>query len=95
MTGVQTCALPISSIGYRQGDGGYTLWNFLEGGNIPSKQVFDSILATSCASALNMLDESDKALIQSFSGEGFDDGSATFTLTLRNGTTVKGKLTNG
>ena len=83
------------SIGYRQGDGGYTLWNFLEGGNIPSKQVFDSILATSCASAVNMLDDSDKALVQSFSGEGFDDGSAIFTLTLRNGTTVKGKLTNG
>ena len=83
------------SSGYRQGDGGYTLWNFMEGGNIPPKQVFDAILATSCATAMNMLDESDRDLIQSFSGEGFDDGSAIFTLTLQDGTTVKGKLTNG
>lgn len=83
------------STGYRQGDGGYTLWNFMEGGNIPPKQVFDSILATSCASAMNMLDESDRALIRNFSGEGFEDGTALFTLTLQDGTTVKGKLENG
>lgn len=81
--------------GYRQGDGGYTLWNFMEGGNIPTKQVFDSILATCCASAVNMLDESDRELIASFVGEGSEDGSAIFTLTLQNGTTVKGKLNNG
>ena len=82
------------SRGYRQGDGGFTLWNFMQGGNIPTKDVFDSILATCCASALSMLDESDRKLVSSFTGEGYEDGSAAFTLTLQNGTTVKGKLTN-
>lgn len=81
--------------GYRQGDGGYTLWNFIEGGNIPIKEVFDAVLATSCASAVNMLDESDRELIASFTGEGFEDGSALLTLILQDGTTVKGKLNNG
>lgn len=81
--------------GYRQGDGGYTLWNFIEGGNIPTKEVFDSILATSCATAMNMLDEEDRALISNFSGEGYADGSALLTLILKDGTTVKGKLNNG
>ena len=83
------------SEGYRTGDGGYTLWNFLEGGNIPPKQIFDAILATSCASAVNMLDDADRELISSFSGEGFNDGSAILTLVLEDGTTVKGKLNNG
>lgn len=80
--------------GYRQGDGGYTLWNFMIGGNIPTKEVFDTVLATCCASALNMLDASDRDLIASFSGEGETDGSAIFTLTLQDGTTVKGKIDN-
>ena len=83
------------SEGYRTGDGGYTLWDFLNGGNIPPKQVFDSILATSCASAVNMLDDEDRDLIESFSGEGTSDGSAILTLVLEDGTTVKGKLNNG
>lgn len=81
--------------GYRQGNGGYTLWKFLEGGNIPVKQVFDAALATSCNTALSMLDKSDRDLISSFYGEGYSDGSAIFTLKLKDGTTVKGKLTNG
>lgn len=80
---------------YREGDGGYTLWNFIEGGNIPVKPIFDSVLATSCASAVNMLDAEDRAVIASFSGEGFQDGSALLTLTLTDGTTVKGRLNNG
>lgn len=83
------------SIGFRLGDGGYTLWSFLEGGNIPSKEIFDTMLAASCTTAVKMLEPSDQALISSFSASGDTDGSATFTLTLKDGTTVKGKLTNG
>lgn len=83
------------SIGYRLSDGGYTLWSFLDGGNIPSKQVFDSVLAMCCATALKMLEESDQALISSFTAEGNTDGSAVFTLVLQDGTTLKGKLNNG
>jgi len=83
------------SIGYRLSDGGYTLWSFLEGGNIPSKQVFDSVLAMCCATAVKMLDESDQALISSFTAEGNSEGAAVFTLVLQDGTTVKGKLNNG
>ena len=83
------------SIGFRLGNGGYTLWSFLEGANIPSKSVFDTLLATACTSAVNMLDPADQALISSFTAEGSTDGSAIFTLTLQDGTTVKGKLANG
>lgn len=83
------------SKGYRQGNGGYTLWNFLEGGNIPAKQFFDAALSTSCSSAVSMLDQADRDLIASFSGEGKEDGSAVLTLKLKDGTTVKGRLTNG
>ena len=83
------------SIGFRLGDGGYTLWSFLEGANIPSKEVFDTLLATACSSAVNMLDPDDQAHISSFTAEGSTDGSAIFTLTLQDGTTVKGKLANG
>ena len=42
-----------------------------------------------------MLDDADRELISSFSGEGFNDGSAILTLVLEDGTTVKGKLSNG
>lgn len=83
------------TIGYRTGDGGYTLWNFMEGGNIPSKEIFDSVLAMCCSSAVTMLDTPDRELIASFTASGETDGSAVFTLTLRDGTTVKGKLNNG
>ena len=83
------------SLGYRLGEGGYTRWSFIEGGNIPSKQVFNTILAMSCSSAVDMLDDADKALIASFTADGDTDGSAVFTLVLQDGTTVKGKLTNG
>ena len=83
------------SIGYRLGDGGYTLWSFMDGGNIPSKEVFDSVLAMCCSSAVNMLDSSDQELISSFTATGETDGSAVFTLVLQDGTTVKGKLNNG
>lgn len=83
------------AIGYRTGDGGYTLWNFMEGGNIPNKELFDSVLAMCCSSAVSMLDPTDQELIASFTASGETDGSAVFVLTLRDGTTVKGKLNNG
>lgn len=83
------------SIGFRLGDGGYTLWSFLEGANIPSKEIFDTLLATACSSAVNMLDPDDQAHVAAFTADGQTDGSAIFTLTLTDGTTVKGKLANG
>ena len=89
------CLFSDPGTGFRDGDGGYTLWNFLEGGNIPPKEVMDAILATSCASAVNMLDQSDRDSIASFVGEANDSGEVICTLTLADGTTVKGTLTNG
>lgn len=83
------------SIGYRLSQGGYTLWSFMQGGNIPSTQIFNTVLSMCCSSALEMLDSSDRANISSFTAKGAEDGSAIFTLVLQDGTTVKGKLTNG
>lgn len=77
---------------YRQGDG-YTLLSFLEGGNTPPDGVMNSILAISCATALNMLDEEDRSHINSFTGN-CEDGLITCTLTLTDGTTIQGTLAN-
>ena len=78
---------------YRGGTG-YTLLNFLEGGNIPNDGTMNSMLAISCSNAVNMLDDEDRANIASFSGQS-TDGNVVLTLTLADGTTVKGAINNG
>lgn len=78
---------------YRGGNG-YTLLNFLEGGNIPNDGTLNSMLAISCSNAVNMLDEADRSNIASFSGQS-TDGNVILTLTLADGTTVKGAINNG
>ena len=52
--------------GFRDSDGGQTLLKFLDGGNIPVDSIMDTYLALGCLTAVSMLDESDKKLIQSF-----------------------------
>lgn len=78
---------------YRGGTG-YTLLNFLEGGNIPNDGTMNSMLAISCSNAVNMLDDEDRTNIASFSGQS-TDGNVVLTLTLADGTTVKGAINNG
>lgn len=79
---------------YRDSDGGVTLWNFLEGANIPSDSIMNTYLALGCSTAVSMLDDEDKQNISSFTGSCVD-GVITCTLVLADGTTVKGQLNNG
>ena len=81
-------------IGYRNSDGGQTLLKFLDGGNIPVDSIMDTYLAQSCSTAISMLDESDQANIESFTGV-CENGIITCTLVLTDGTTIQGQLNNG
>lgn len=81
-------------VGYRDSDGGQTLLQFLQGGNIPIDPVMNTYLALGCSTAVSMLDEEDQDVIEDFSGV-CEDGKITCTLTLTDGTTIKGQLTNG
>ena len=77
--------------GFRDSDGGQTLLKFLDGGNIPVDSIMDTYLALGCLTAASMLDESDKKLIQSFTGK-CTDGIIVCTLVLKDGTTIQGQL---
>lgn len=79
---------------YRSSDGGVTLYNFLDGGNIPTDPEMNAWLALSCPTALSMLDQEDQDNIESFSGIS-EDGIITLYLVLIDGTTVEGKLKDG
>ena len=76
---------------YRSMDASYSLLGFLEGANRPVDGVMNSILAVCCSTALILLDASDRALIDSFTGVSVD-GAVTCTLVLKDGTTVTGAL---
>lgn len=80
-----------TSEAYRGGEEGYSLLQFIYGGNIPSAGVLDAMLAISCASALKLLDPEDRELITSFKGESIN-GEVICTLELTDGTTIKGKI---
>lgn len=82
------------AIGYRNSDGGQYLLRFLDGYNIPADSVMNTYLAHGCATAVSMLDQSDRDNIQSFTGS-CTDGKITCTLVLADGTTIQGQLTNG
>ena len=77
--------------GYRDSDGGHTLLKFLDGGNIPVDSIMNTYLALGCATALSMLDETDRRLIRSFTGD-CTDGKIVCTLVLNDGTTIQGQL---
>ena len=77
--------------GYRNSDGGQTLLKFLDGGNIPVDSIMDTYLALGCATAVSMLEESDRKLIKSFTGK-VVNGVITCTLVLQDGTTIQGQL---
>ena len=76
-----------------RGEGGSTLLRFLDGGNRPTDDIMNSLLAINCANALNMLTPEDRNNISSFTGL-CTDGDIVCTLVLRDGTTIKGQLTN-
>jgi hypothetical protein len=77
--------------GYRDSDGGQTLLKFLDGGNIPVDSIMNTYLALGCATAFSMLDETDRRLIRSFTGD-CTDGKIVCTLVLNDGTTIQGQL---
>ena len=85
-----TLLLSNPATGYRNGSGSYIL-SLLEGGNRPSDQAMDSLLGVCCANAKNMLDESDKELIEAFTARSVN-GIITCTVTLRDGTTITGVI---
>lgn len=76
---------------YRSGSITGDVLALLDGGNIPSDDVFNSLLNMSCAAAVTTLDAEDRRNVSLFSAKAVD-GSVEATLTLADGTTVKGKL---
>ena len=80
--------------GYRNSVVGSDLLSLLEGSNTPPDEVFTSVLALACDTALRMLDEDDQKLIASFKGN-VTNGIAVVTLELTDGTTLTGLLNNG
>lgn len=78
---------------YRTGEGA-SLLAFLDGGNITDDGVVDAVLGIACSDAVNALDQSDRDNVQSFTGT-CENGAITCTLTLADGTTVKGTIGNG
>ena len=79
------------STGYRDSDGGQTLLTLLDGYNTPPDAIMNSYLNIGCATAVSMLDASDKSNIKSFTGN-CTNGVVVCTLVLADGTTVKGRL---
>ena len=75
---------------YRSSNG-YTLLDFLEGGNIPDDSTMESILTICCADAVNKLDVEDRNNVTSFSATS-TNGVIQCSLVLADGTTVKGLL---
>lgn len=78
---------------YRAQNASYSLLAFLDGANFPGDGAMNAILAICCSNAVSMLDSADRARIQSFIGL-CRNGVMTCTLTLTDGTTIKGALTN-
>ena len=76
---------------YRKATQGYSLLDFIEGGNVPNDNVMTSVLAIVCATVLSSLDSDDRALVASLTGYG-EDGVAHITLKLTDGTTITGEL---
>ena len=79
---------------YRGGEAGGTLLSLLEGGNVPPAGIMDARLAIACATAVELLDPEDAALVADFSGSADDYGDVTLTLELTDGTTIKGEIKN-
>ena len=79
------------STGYRSSDGGQTLLTLLDGCNTPPDSIMNTYLALGCATAVSMLDQSDRNNIKSFTGN-CTNGKIVCTLVLADGTTVRGQL---
>lgn len=79
-----------SGTGYRDGDGTGALLDYMAGGNTPEKQELDSLLVLACAEALDRLDQEDRDIIESFTGEASEDGvSIQLELVLTDGTVIR------
>ena len=76
---------------YRGSTSDYSILQFLEGSNMATDESLNALLAISCANAVASLDQADKDEISSFNGVGNGE-SITFTLTLRDGTTISGVI---
>lgn len=85
--------LTTSSDAYRDSTNSTMLLSFLEGGNILPDDAMNSVLAIACSDAVNALDSTDIDYIQSFVGTS-ENGEIFLTLTLTDGTTLKGQLGN-
>lgn len=79
-----------SSDGYRE-SAMVGLLDFLHGGNMPQDDDLTGTLSLACADILTKLDDEDRMLIDSLTCV-CEDGVATFTLTLEDGTTVTGSI---
>lgn len=74
-----------------RGETGYSLLKFLEGGNTPDDLTMNAILSVCSARTLDLLDPEDRERVQSFVCVS-DNGAISATLTLTDGTTLKGTL---
>lgn len=79
---------------YREGGAPVDLLSFIEGANLPTDDAMNSLMTALCAYALRLLDEDDRDRVQNLTGR-FSGGVLEFTLTLKDGTTIKGLLGNG
>lgn len=70
------------------------LLDLLDGVNTPPDGLVNSILSVACAVAVRSLDESDAALVNSFTGNCVD-GVVTVTLQLQDGTELTGVINDG
>jgi len=78
---------------YRGNGGpGYSLLEFLKGGNYPSIAAMNSVLGLCSAGALGQLDAEDRGRIASFQCTANTDRSISAVLTLKDGTTLEGIL---
>jgi hypothetical protein len=83
----------VSGSEYRGGRPGTDLLALMEGANTPPDVVMNQLLALCRSAALSALDRVDRERIASFSCVS-SDGIILATLTLTDGTTVKGVLDN-
>ncbi len=88
--------LTASTDAYREADDtlDYSLVDLIYGSNVPDTGVLETMISIGCITAVNSLDDDDRALISSFTGYCDDASNIICELKLQDGTTVKGQLTN-
>ena len=79
--------------GFRDGPDGYSLLQFIQGGNIPDTGTFEAILAVATAAAVRALDPEDIELVNAFDGT-IVNGEILCVLELKDDLTMEGPLNN-